>query len=83
MEAIEVDEYVFPTRRYNATDAQGYPTIFDPGMSLRAYFAAMAMQGLAPKYIAEKHEGYDSGYFAREAVEIADALLAALKGGAA
>ena len=82
MEAI--DEYVFPTRRYNATDAQGYPTIFAPGMSMRAYFAGQAIQGL----LANDEEMSGTlleiqTHIAHTAVGYADALIAALaKGGA-
>lgn len=89
MEAI--DEYVFPTRRYNATDAQGYPTIFDPGMSLRAYFAGQALEGLLAMdtdctYTMASGKPCDSlgevqTRIAEIAVGYADALIAELAAG--
>ena len=38
------------------------------GLTKREYFAALAMQGIITK-------GYTNGYIAKEAVEIADALI--------
>lgn len=52
-----------------------------PGMSLRAHFAGLAMQGcLAGHYSQYGHENYwPPSRVADHAVECADALIAALK----
>ena len=49
------------------------------GMTLREYYAGLAMQGLMPKYIKDRHEGYDEEYFTRDCLRIADALIARLE----
>ncbi|MBL8757513.1 MAG: hypothetical protein JNK35_03675, partial [Phycisphaerae bacterium] len=45
------------------------------GMSLRAYFAGLAMQGL----MADPNEDGDSETIARKSIAVADALIAALE----
>lgn len=60
-----------------------FPTDFDmstfknanQGMSLRAYFAGLAMQGL----MADPNEDGDSETIARKSIAVADALIAALE----
>ena len=48
----------------------------EPGMTLRGYFAAKAMQGMAGSHRYCEH-GWDQADLAAQAYEIADAMLKA------
>jgi hypothetical protein len=68
----------FPSTNALAT-ASGVMTHGHPGMTLRDYFAAAALQGgLSNNRPAADHEGW-----ARWSYRVADAMLAAREGGAA
>lgn len=60
-----------------SSDAQG-SLVAEQGITKREYFAAMALQGFAAH---EKEGGWIATSAARQAVEYADALLAALRQG--
>lgn len=64
----------FPAREYNDSDPQGYPTIYMPGMTLRDYFAAKAMQSFC---IRKDRYPDDPDKHAERAYEMADAMLEA------
>jgi len=72
----------FPCEQHELQDGT-WNQSFDPGMSLRDYFAAHAMQGLLahPKCGEEGHTDQDSEErtecVADEAYAVADAMLAA------
>lgn len=73
----------FPVSTSNEAEGHqdGPNTWQHPGMALRDYFAAKAMQGLVSGHFAKY--GYEDYWLrpeiAREAYEIADAMLAACK----
>lgn len=72
--------YAFPTHDENYS--KNYS---GPGMTLRDYFAAVAVQSVSCGIIAEGFTDNEGAPFrlARAAYEIADAMLAAREGGAA
>ena len=45
------------------------------GLTKREYFAGLAMQGLCANYLRENITGWDVNTYAKESVELADALL--------
>lgn len=67
----------FPNARLISAGPRGEYEVTVPigGMSLRAYFAGLAMQGL----MADPNEDGDSETIARKSIAVADALIAALE----
>jgi hypothetical protein len=69
---IDTGGHAFPTTAL-AKDSYGDPVPFqEDGMTLRDYFAAMAMQGL----LSGHWEGRSADEWAKSAYEIADAMIA-------
>jgi hypothetical protein len=68
----------FPFGQISELTGQPINGWFSPGMSLRDWFAGMALAGL----LANPHVGGDVGAAARGAYMHADAMIAARKGGA-
>lgn len=88
MSTIETGGPAFPVSTSNETDGhQDGPNTWQfPGMTLRDYFAAKVMQGLAcsdqtlwPSGADESDDPTDALFMARTAYMIADAMLAARK----
>lgn len=83
MSTIETGGPAFPVSTSNEAEGHqdGPNTWQHPGMALRDYFAAKAMQGLVSGHFAKYgHEDYwPRPEIASEAYEIADAMLAARK----
>ena len=70
----------FPFGQISETTGQPVNGFYDPGMSLRDYFAAKAMQGLLAHDTRYRPRARDShmhwhGAMAKEAYELADAML--------
>ena len=64
----------FPHRGLNS---DGCTDIIEPGMTLRDWFAGQALAGM----LANPNCGLSNGSLARRSYNIADAMLAARKGG--
>jgi hypothetical protein len=58
------------------SNTSAYPSTFSSGLSKREYFAALAMQGILRDTNTAPH--YSDESVAKSAVEMADALIAAL-----
>ena len=54
-----------------------YPTEITGGMTLRDYFAAKALPGVISAVMVHECHNWTSSAFAREAYELADAMLKA------
>lgn len=66
----------FPATEEGQTAFSGQPcTIYHPGMSLRDYFAAKALQGMVA-FSGSAGLGFGPGDIAGRAYQIADAMLA-------
>ena len=66
----------FPFGQISETTGQPVNGFYDPGMSLRDYFAAKAMQGLLSGLYRDTSK-YNFGELPTESYAIADAMLAA------
>lgn len=67
----------FPFGQISETTGQPVNGFYDPGMSLRDWFAGLAMQGLLAAQIHGFNDRPANGPFASMAYEMADAMLKA------
>lgn len=80
---IDQDEPAFPFGQISEATGQPINGYFAPGMSLRAYFAGQAMQGILAASEQDSFEYEDEDYMHENwvsavAVSIADALITEL-----
>jgi hypothetical protein len=72
------DQAAFPSRRDHPYPGGGSYRDDRPGMALRDYFAARAMQAqLTAFWAMETHHGWSHDEIAREAYAMADAMIVA------
>ncbi len=71
---IETGGSAFPRVEFSAArDDGGYESHYSPGMDLRDYFAAAALQGICA---SGPTKSYDNQFIAKDSYNLADAMLA-------
>lgn len=74
-----MEKSAFPVQGMSLRNGQQFQAVYYDGMTLRDYFAAKAMQGaLSNAYVAERYQ-MKTWEIAKEAYEMADAMLEARK----
>jgi hypothetical protein len=86
---MKLNKNAFPAQQWQPDGNGGRPYVFHSGMTLREYYAGLALQGLASNsdlgkmimtnwQAGKDKELTSSQLIARDAVEMADALIAEL-----